>query len=105
MLLNPRYPAAYASVLGQIHYFLGEYELAAVRLREAIERNVNLLTPHVFLIAALGKLNRQEELDWAASQLKTMAADFDSNQLAGMLPIQDANMLADMRQQLQRAGL
>jgi len=105
MLLNPRYPAAYASVLGQIHYFLGEYELAAVRLREAIERNVNLLTPHVFLIAALGKLNRQEELDWAASQLKTMAADFDDNQLAGMLPIQDANMLADMRQQLQRAGL
>lgn len=48
MLLNPKYPAAYASVHGQIHFILGEYEQAVPMLREAIERNVNPLTPHVF---------------------------------------------------------
>lgn len=105
MLRNPRYPAAYASVLGQIYYFLGDYDQAVPALRDAIDRNSNLLTPHVFLIVALSKLDRQEEAVWVAEQVKTLAADFSVDQVAGLLPIHDAKIIKDMQQHLRRIGL
>lgn len=105
MLLNPKYPAAYASVQGQIHFVLREYEQAVPMLREAIERNVNLLTPHVFLIVALSKLERPDEAAWEAGQLKTIAPNFTSNSIIGMLPIQDVDIIEDMQKHLQRLGI
>ncbi len=105
MLLNPRYPAAYASVLGQIHYFTGDYERALPALREAVERNISLRTPHVFLIAALSKLQRMEEAGWAVEQLKAIAPDLRAANVAEMLPIQDAALVEAMQRHLERAGL
>ncbi len=105
MLLNPKYPAAYASVRGQIHFFLGEFEQAVPVLREAIERNVNLITPHVFLIVALSKLERPDEAAWEAGQLETIAPNFTSDGVAGMLPIQDAGIIEDMQNHLRNVGL
>lgn len=105
MLLNPKYPAAYASILGQAYFFMGEYERSVPALREAIERNVNLLTPQVFLIVALSKLDRPDEAAWAAEQLETVAPEFSPDSIAGMLPVQDADIIAEMQQHLRHAGL
>ena len=105
MLLNPKYPAAYASILGQVYYVMGEYEQAVPVLREATERNINLLTSHVFLIAALSKLERPGEAAWAATQLKTIASDFNVNTIGGMLPVQNAAIITDMQKHLRQAGL
>lgn len=105
MLLNPEFPTPYASVLGQAWYFMEQYDQAVPVLREAIDRNINLLTAHVFLIASLSKLDQLEEASWAVEQLKTVAADISANNIVGMLPVQDADFIADMKKQLQRAGL
>jgi len=105
MLLNPKYPAAYVSVLGQIYFFMGKYELAESALREAVARNMHLRTPHVFLIVALSKLNQLDEANWAAEQFKTIAPDFNHNKVAGMLPLQDTDIVEDMKKHLQRVGL
>lgn len=105
MLLNPEYPAAYASVLGQAYYFQGQYAEAVPVLRDALERNLNLLIPHVFLVAALSKQGRLEEARWAATQLKTVAADFTADNFSEILPFQDDATLEDMRRHLKQAGL
>jgi TolB-like protein/DNA-binding winged helix-turn-helix (wHTH) protein/Tfp pilus assembly protein PilF len=105
MQLNPGYPASYISVLGQIHYLMGQYQLALPLLREAAERNVYLLTPQVFLVAALGKLGRIEDARWAADQLRAVAPGFRPDGLGDMLPVGDPAVVADMQEQLRRAGL
>jgi len=105
MLLNPQYPAAYASILGQSYLFMEQYDKAVPVLRDAIERNLNLINPHIYLIVALSKLDQLDEAIWAAGQLKTLKPDFSINNFSELLPIQDANALDDIKQHLQRAGL
>ena len=105
MLLNPEYPAPYASVLGQAYFFLAQYDKAEPVLREAVERNFNLVIPHVFLIVALSKLQRMDDASWAAEQFKTVAPHFSANDIADMLPIQDPEIIGDMKRELQRVGL
>jgi len=105
MLLNPEYPAAYASLLGQSHYLMGQYELALPMLREAIERNARLLTPQVFLVAALQKLGRADDARWAATQLRAVAPEFSPEDIGDLLPVGDSAVVADMQELLHRAGL
>lgn len=105
ILLNPQYPAAYASILGQSYFFTGQYERAIPVLREAIDRNNNLLTAHVFLIAALSKLDQIDEAKWAAEQLKSTAADFSASQVGEMLAFQNDSSIEEVKKHLQRAGL
>jgi len=105
MQLNPEYPAAYASILGQAYFFNDQAGQAIPFLREAIDRNTNLLTAHVFLIATLSLLNRLEEAAWAAEQLKNVRADFTLEQLDGMLPTGDQDTIARIEGLLRQAGL
>ncbi len=102
MLINPIYPSSHISMLGQIYFFLGEYERALPALREAIDRNVYLPTPQVFLIVTLSKLGQEEEASWAAEQLKTIVPSFSSDSITGMLPLQDAEIVEDMKLHLKR---
>ncbi len=105
MLLNPHYPAAYASVQGQAYFVVGDYEAAVAILRKAIERNIQLRSPHVFLISALSKLDRLDEARWSADQLLAVAPDFSSERVADMVTFRDAAVLQDLRTQLRRVGL
>jgi len=104
MLINPLYPAAYASILGQAYFFNGNYELAVTSLQDAIDRNINLLSAHVFLIASLSNLNQMEEAEWAAEKLKSIDADFSIQQVDQMLAIGEAKGLENLKKQLQRVG-
>jgi len=104
MLINPIYPAAYASILGQAYFFNENYELAVTNLQDAIDRNINLLSAHVFLIASLSKLNQMEEAEWAAEKLKLIDTDFSIDQIDKMLAIGEAQGLDDLKKQLQRVG-
>jgi len=104
ILINPIYPAAYASILGQAYFFNGNYELAVTNLQDAIDRNINLLSAHVFLIASLSKLNQMEEAEWAAEKFKIIDTDFSIEKIDKMLAIGEAKGLDDLKQQLQRVG-
>lgn len=105
ILLNPRYPAAYSSVLGQIYYFMNQYEKAEVFLNEAIEKNTNLLTPHIFLTVVLQELKRTEEAAWSAAQIKIINPDFSLQNLDELLPFYDKNMISKIRDLLISSGL
>lgn len=104
MRLNPVYPAAYAATLGQAKYFLAQYEAAVPALQDAIERNNNHVTSHVFLIAALSHLDRLEEAAWAETQLRSVLPEFNVDRLADMLPTETDEQLSDIVAQLRRAA-
>lgn len=105
MLLNPKFPAAYSSVLGQIYYFMGKYELAEAALNEAIERNNNLLTPHIFLTVVLLELNRTEEASWSATQIKTINTEFNLEKIDELLPLFNEEAIRKIKLYLQESGL
>lgn len=104
MQLNPEYPAAYASILGQAYFFAGQHQAALQALRAALARNSQLLTAHVFHVATLGKLGQPADAAWAAEELRQSAPTFSTQQLAGLVSIQNPLILADVRRQLQAVG-
>jgi TolB-like protein/DNA-binding winged helix-turn-helix (wHTH) protein/Flp pilus assembly protein TadD len=105
MQLNPHYPARYASALGHAYYFLGRHEDAVTALRDAIERNANLLQSHVFLTAALSRLGRNDEAVWAATQVRSLSPNFAAENVSGMFPIKDPAKQRALMDDLKRAGL
>lgn len=105
MRLNPHYPARYASALGHAYYFLGQHEDAVTTLRDAIERNANLLSSHVFYTAALSHLGRKDEAAWAASQIRALSPNFAAENVSGMFPIKDPAKQRALIDDLKRAGL
>jgi TolB-like protein/DNA-binding winged helix-turn-helix (wHTH) protein len=103
--LSPQYPAPYASALGQAYYFLERYDDAISMLKQAIDRNVNLLTSHVFYIASLSRLGKLDEANWAAVQFKSLAPDFKLDDVGEMFPINNQQHLENIKADLRRAGI
>jgi len=105
MRLSPQYPAPYLSALGQAYYFLERYDDAIPVLKQAIDRNVNLQTSHVFYIASLSRLGKIEEANWAAVQFKSVANNFKLDDIEEMFPISNPENLQRIKEDLIRAGL
>lgn len=105
MRLNPRYPAQYAEILGQAYYFLDRNEDAVTALRDATERNANLLPSYVFLAAALSGLGDLSEARWTADQLLTLRPNFQSSDVPEMFPIENPTKVAMIVERLRQVGL
>ena len=105
MRLNTNYPAQYLSVLGQAHYYLGEYESASSTLRSAIEKNFSLITAHIMLTATLSKSGSDEEASWTAGQLLSLSPEFKLQDVGRIFPLKDNSKLQDIVEQLRIAGL
>ena len=105
MNLNPHYPARYPSVLGQSYYYLERYQEAIYPLREAIKRNVELITPHLYLIAALEKAGLHGDAVWAANQLEVLRPGFSVNNIPHMIPNKDHDKIQGIMRELRMAGL
>lgn len=105
MRLNPRYPAQYAEILGQAYYFLDRHEEAVATLRDATERNANMLPSYVFLAAAQSGLGNTNEAKWTVDQLRTLMPSIGSRDVAGMFPIQNPTRAAAILERLRRVGL
>jgi TolB-like protein/DNA-binding winged helix-turn-helix (wHTH) protein/Flp pilus assembly protein TadD len=105
MRLNPRYPAQYAEILGQAYYFLDRHEEAVASLRDATERNANLLPSYVFLAAAQSGLGNTAEAKWTVDQLRTLMPGIRSGDVPGMFPIENPDRLAMIVERLKSIGL
>jgi len=105
MNLNPHYPARYPSVLGQAHFYLGRYDEAIYPLREATKRNIELITPRIYLIAALEQTGLHEEAVWETNQLKVSVPGFSVNNIPRILPHKDQAKTQAIMQLLSQAGL
>ena len=103
-VLNPHYSAHYPSVLGQAYYSLGEYKLAVKALSEAIERNLDLLTAHVYLVAALAKLNQHEEAQWQAEQIRLIAPEFSVSDIGDLFPFNNPMLKTEIVDQFIALG-
>jgi len=105
VLNNPRYPAPYASGLGQAYYHLGQYENALSWIKQAMEKNYNLLSAHLMNIATLHRLGNNEETDWAVEQLYAQIPNFSLKSAHRIFPIEDKSKLENIIEDLKQAGV
>jgi len=103
-VLNPHYSAHYPSVLGQAYYSLGQYDKALPALREAINRNVNLLPPHIYLVITLSQMGQIEEAQWEAEQIRLIAPEFTVSDISDMFPFSDQTKQQVIMDQLHALG-
>jgi len=105
MRLNPNYPAQYSSVLGQAYYYLGEYDIAASVLRDAIDKNFSLRTAHIMLTATLSKSGQHDDASWSAEQLQAISPGFVTSDIKRIFPIKNDQKYQDMVKHLKQSGI
>ncbi len=103
--LNPRYSNILLQVEGRILYLLGQYEEAAQRLEEAVQRNPGFHQTHVMLAATYGQLGRIEEAEWEADEVLSLQPGFTISTHLQTQNFRDPALAARYAEGLRKAGL
>jgi len=105
MELNPFYSWDYLYNLGRAHYTLGNYQLAADFLEQALQRNPSPRGTRLFLIATYVQLGRQDDAEWEVIQLEMSSPETTLSQLRQVYVIKDDELFGRLLGDLEDAGL
>ncbi len=103
--LNPRYSNIVLQVEGRILYLLGQYEEAAQRLEEAVQRNPGFHQTHVMLAATYGQLGRIEEAEWEVDEVLSLQPEFTISTHVQALKFRDPGLATRYAEGLHKAGM
>ena len=103
--LNPLKPFFYTYAEGQAQYLMGDYNAAARLFENVVANNPQFSASHKFLAATYIALGRQEDAQWAASELLTVAPHFNLASEAANNSFADAATGAIFINNLRKAGL
>lgn len=105
MRLNPHYQFQYPTILGLAYYHVGRYEEAVAALQDAINRNYNRLSAHIYLAASLSDVGKLDEANWEVEQILSLDPDFTLEKVDKAFPIQRPEQIEQLKKALRRAGL
>ncbi len=105
MRLNPHYQVQYPTILGLAYYHVGRHEEAVAVLQDAINRNYNRLSAHIYLAASLSDLGKLDEAKWEVDQILSLDPDFTLEKADKAFPIQKPEQVEKLRKALRRTGL
>lgn len=105
MRLNPHYQFQYPTILGLAYYHVGRYEEAVAALQDAINRNYNRLSAHIYLAASLSDIGKLDEANWEVEQILSLDPDFTLEKVDKAFPIQRPEQVEQLKKALRRAGL
>jgi adenylate cyclase len=105
MRLNPHYGAWYPSELGFAQYLAGQYEPAAMSLKEAIDRNPGSLWDHQRLAATYARLGRTDQARDEVNLILEMNPEFSITEIGRGLPFKNSTDLEVYLEGLRLAGL
>jgi adenylate cyclase len=89
MRLNPQYPSFYLHFLGLDHFLLGEYEEAAVLLKQRIRIHSETDVSRVLLASCYGHLDRILDAQKMWDEALTVNPNFSLEQRAKVLPFKN----------------
>ncbi len=105
MRLNPRPPASYLEVLGEIQFVQGRYGESAATFQRVLSINPEYDRARMWLAAALAHAGDTEGAEWEAAELQVARPDFSLGRLAYAFPFKDARKLEWLAHGLRKAGL
>jgi len=105
MKLNPKHPAIYNVIYGEILFNKRDYQGAIDNFTEALEMNPDIEESRIWLAAAYGNIGDIEEAHWQLEQLKVNGRDLSLKRLEKVIPYQDPEQRKYFIDGLYKAGV
>jgi TolB-like protein len=103
--LKPLAGYLYYLMLGRAYFFLGDFEQAAINLREATARDPANLESRVYLAATLQRGGDSTGAEWEAEEVRTLDPAFATGQWLTTYPMTDPGQRETLASALAQLGL
>ena len=103
--LNPYHSFDYPWNLGLSYYSQGRYKEAITALREALERNPNVLYPRLFLTASYVRAGQMDDATWQIDNIMTARPDTTLAHLQTVMPFEHDEQKSAFLKELRKAGI
>jgi TolB-like protein/DNA-binding winged helix-turn-helix (wHTH) protein/Tfp pilus assembly protein PilF len=105
MRLNPRPPASYLEILGEIRFVQDRYEDSASTFQRVLAVNPGYLRARMWNAAALARTGMEDMAEWEAAELIVASPDLAITRLKFAFPFKDPRALENILGALRKAGL
>ncbi len=105
MRLNPRPPASYLEILGEIRFAQGRYDESAAAFQRVLAINPGYTRARLWNAAALARVGHQDRAEWEAAELLIGSPDLAIKRLSFAFPFKDARTLDILVDALRKAGV
>jgi hypothetical protein len=105
MQLNPKYPAIYNVIHGEIFFNMRDYDKAIENFTYALDVNPESEESRIWLAAAYANTGDIDEAGWQPEQLRMNAGDLSLQRLEKVIPFKDPEQRKAFIDSLYRAGL
>lgn len=105
MRLNPKYPAIYDVIHGEIFFNMRDYENAIKRFTAALDVNPEIEESRIWLAAAYANVGDLEEASWQLEQVRMSGRDLSLQRIENVIPFKDPDQRKLFIDSLYKAGL
>ncbi len=105
MLLNPKYPAIYIVIYGEILFNMRDYQGAIENFNHALEMNPEIEEARIWLAAAYANVGNIDEASWQLEQLKLIGREISLQRLEKVIPFKIPEQRKYFIDGLYKAGL
>ena len=105
MRLNRTPPSIYFHIGAVGHLLQSDYPTAVNMLEKSLMVNPQRLLGKIFITITLVRMNRLDDAQWYAEEIKSTSPDFDAEQWANKQPFKDRKINRQLRDDLRKAGL
>jgi len=105
MRLNPRPPASYLEILGEIQFVEHAYDESAATFRRVLYINPDYTRARMWSAAALARAGSSETASWEVLELLAATPSLSIGRLKFSFPFKDPRVLEELMQGLRMAGL
>ncbi|MBE9560729.1 MAG: winged helix-turn-helix domain-containing protein [Proteobacteria bacterium] len=105
MRLNPRHPAIYKVIYGEILFNQRDYNGAIEYFTEALDMNPEIEESRIWLAAAYANIGDVDEADWQLEQVKINGRELSLQRLEKVIPFKDPGQRKAFIDGLYKAGI
>jgi TolB-like protein/DNA-binding winged helix-turn-helix (wHTH) protein/Tfp pilus assembly protein PilF len=105
MRLNPRPPASYLEILGEIYFVQGRYEDSAVTFQGVLDTNPVYLRARLWNAVALVRAGSRDLAEWEIEEALVASPQLALTRLASAFPFKDPRLQEIVLSALRHAGL
>ncbi len=105
MRLNPRPPASYFEVLGEIQFVQARYGESSATFQRVLDINPEYARARMWNAAALVHAGLTDKAEWEAAELLMASPDFALKRMEFAFPFKDQRTLESLLDGLKKAGL
>jgi len=105
MRLNPKYPAIYNVIHGEIFFNMHEYQKAIENFTYALDANPESEESRIWLAAAYANTGDLDEAGWQLEQVRMNGGNLSLERIESVIPFKDPEQRKAFIDSLYRAGL